>query len=268
MLLVLALGCAAPDDRAKVAPVPSDRPSAPSATPVAQAAATTPVNGLAPRIDAPSEVLAGTPIELGLVLANAGPRPLRIFWIEVEGFRAELSQVVLLRADGSPVTPPQVSRGHGYVVGEKDFPRLAPGEERRATQRIATVGLPPGAYQVRWSYANGTDRWTGAGGTLDGPGTPLFGGGPIPEIWLGEVSASASVVIKADPNAPPSIGTATIARDGTITLTLRATDGKGAVGDGQIVYARTHPDYDKVRAHTGLDTVGVVVEVRPFPKTW
>jgi hypothetical protein len=270
-LALVVVGCAAgPDDRvgdrAKIQPVTSDPP--PNAPPSAPPNTPTSVNGLALRVDAPNEVLAGTPIDLDLVLANTGASPLRLFWIEAESFRAQQSRVGLVREDGTPVTPPPISRGHGYVVGEKDFPLLAPGAERRAHQRIATVGLPPGSYRVRWTYGNTVDRWTGAGGTLDGPGTPLFGGGPIPGIWLGEASASAAVVIKADPNAPPSIGSATIARDGTITLTLRATDGQGTIGDGQIVYGRAHPDYEKVRAHTGLHTVGQVVEVRPFPTSW
>jgi hypothetical protein len=57
---------------------------------------------------------------------------------------------------------------------------------------------------------------------------------------------------------------AEMAADGTITLTLRAT-GNGAVGDGQLVYPPTHPQYETIKKHVGPMKPGEQRPVAPFP---
>ena len=49
-----------------------------------------------------------------------------------------------------------------------------------------------------------------------------------------------------------SIGQATMLGDGTIVLLLRAEDPTAqAVGDAQLVYPPTHPQYQEIAAHLG-----------------
>lgn len=70
----------------------------------------------------------------------------------------------------------------------------------------------------------------------------------------------------ATTTATPSIGSACLSNDGTLTLRLRA-EGIGIVGDGELVYAPTHPDYASVRAHVEAGralSVGEVRAVRPW----
>lgn len=66
-----------------------------------------------------------------------------------------------------------------------------------------------------------------------------------------------------DPNngPPPSIGVATMQKDGTLVLQLRA-EGPGMVGDALFTYAPEHPQYKKVLEHIGGLTVG---ESKPVP---
>lgn len=52
---------------------------------------------------------------------------------------------------------------------------------------------------------------------------------------------------KTDPGS--TIGSATLAADGTINLQLRAEGSGGAVGDALLVYPPTHPDYAKIKKH-------------------
>lgn len=61
-----------------------------------------------------------------------------------------------------------------------------------------------------------------------------------------------------------SIGMAEMAADGTITLTLRAT-GAGMVGDGQLVYPPSHPQYAAILKHVGPIRPGEQKPVAPFP---
>lgn len=68
---------------------------------------------------------------------------------------------------------------------------------------------------------------------------------------------------KIDANAmPQSIGSAKCAEDGTITLMLRAEDGKGAVGDAMLVYPPSHEKYEKIVEHLGGIKPG---ESKPVP---
>jgi hypothetical protein len=65
--------------------------------------------------------------------------------------------------------------------------------------------------------------------------------------------------------AQDSIGTATMAPDGTITLQLRATGPGGAVGDGLFRYPPWHPQYEAILRHLGGLRPGETRPVRPFP---
>ena len=67
------------------------------------------------------------------------------------------------------------------------------------------------------------------------------------------------------PELPESIGTATLASDGTITLTLYATGAGGDRGEGVLTYPPSHPNYAEVKAHIGPLTPGEVVLVKPWP---
>jgi hypothetical protein len=61
-----------------------------------------------------------------------------------------------------------------------------------------------------------------------------------------------------------SIGTATMRPDGTIELQLRAVTGP-ILGDAQLVYAPTHPQYAEVLKHLGGLAPGQSKEVAPWP---
>jgi hypothetical protein len=62
-----------------------------------------------------------------------------------------------------------------------------------------------------------------------------------------------------------SIGTATMDKDGTIVLVLRAEGDKGLLGDGMLAYPRDHADYQKVLAHLGGLKPGESKAVKPWP---
>jgi hypothetical protein len=67
------------------------------------------------------------------------------------------------------------------------------------------------------------------------------------------------------PAPEESIGTATMAADGTITLRLRAGGANGAVGEGQLTYSPAHPNYQQIRKHLGEIAPGRTVPVAPWP---
>jgi hypothetical protein len=64
--------------------------------------------------------------------------------------------------------------------------------------------------------------------------------------------------------APASIGTARMKDDGTIVMQLRAQTG-GAVGDAQVTYAPTSPQYQDVLKHLGGLRPGEEKPVPPWP---
>ncbi|HEY3449692.1 MAG TPA: hypothetical protein VGK67_25280 [Myxococcales bacterium] len=61
------------------------------------------------------------------------------------------------------------------------------------------------------------------------------------------------------------IGTAKMLEDGTIVMHLRATGPGGMVGDGQVTYPKTHPNYYEVLRHIGGLKVGEEKPVPPWP---
>lgn len=58
--------------------------------------------------------------------------------------------------------------------------------------------------------------------------------------------------IKAIPPSPPSIGVASMATDGTLSLQLRIVSPDGAVGEGLVKIKPGDPRYDKVVQHIGI----------------
>jgi hypothetical protein len=62
----------------------------------------------------------------------------------------------------------------------------------------------------------------------------------------------------------PSIGVATMEKDGTIRMRLRSA-GPGPAGEGSFSYAKTNPDYNKVLKHIGGLKPGEIKSVPPWP---
>ncbi len=82
--------------------------------------------------------------------------------------------------------------------------------------------------------------------------------------------ALSAPVLAAAPKPPPakvqeSIGTATMDKDGTVRLQLRATGAGGLVGDALLVYPRDHKDYRMILDHLGGLKPGERKVVPPFP---
>ncbi len=67
------------------------------------------------------------------------------------------------------------------------------------------------------------------------------------------------------PRRQESIGVARLDEDGSIVLDLRATDGRGIVGDARIVYPKAHPRYREVLEHLGGLEPGRSKPVPPWP---
>ena len=62
-----------------------------------------------------------------------------------------------------------------------------------------------------------------------------------------------------------SIGVAFLGPDGSIVLDLRATNGRGIVGDARLVYPMGHPEYSEVLEHLGGLEPGRAKSVPPWP---
>jgi hypothetical protein len=62
-----------------------------------------------------------------------------------------------------------------------------------------------------------------------------------------------------------SIGSASLDGDGSIVLDLRASDGRGILGDGRLVYPKSHPSYREVLEHLGGLEAGETKPVPPWP---
>ena len=66
--------------------------------------------------------------------------------------------------------------------------------------------------------------------------------------------------------APASIGVATMAQDGTITLDLVARGPHGESGHGRLSYPPAHPQYREVLTHLGGLSPGETKPVPPWPR--
>ena len=62
-----------------------------------------------------------------------------------------------------------------------------------------------------------------------------------------------------------SIGVARLDEEGSIVLDLRATDGRGIVGDARLVYSKSDPRYREVLEHLGGLEPGRAKPVPPWP---
>ncbi len=65
---------------------------------------------------------------------------------------------------------------------------------------------------------------------------------------------------------PKSIGSATMKKDGTIVLQLRATGQGGLVGDALFTYKKGHHRYDKIIERVGGLKPGESKPVPPWPE--
>jgi len=72
---------------------------------------------------------------------------------------------------------------------------------------------------------------------------------------------------KENLEAPITIGSAKMLPDGTLELMLRATDGKGMVGDALLKLAPGDKDYDMWLRHLGGMKPGEEKFIPPFPET-
>ena len=155
-------------------------------------------DGLSLRLEPPpTPVALGGSVELRLHFRNDGEVPRRIYLIQSEVFRALQSDLQVFAADGQFLTSQPDPHPPGYVVSERDFPAIAPGEAQVHTQTLHLAGPKfsgqAGPLRLRWTYRNSVESWRAGIQTLDGPTKGLFGGGPIPGIWRGEVVVEASL---------------------------------------------------------------------------
>jgi hypothetical protein len=65
--------------------------------------------------------------------------------------------------------------------------------------------------------------------------------------------------------AQQSIGVAKMLADGTIVMSLRAEGPGGIVGEGQMRYPKSHPNYAEVLQHLGGMKPGEEKPVPPWP---
>lgn len=141
----------------------------------------------------------GATLELALEFRNLSQDDLRIYLVDPPIFRALQSDLAILAPDGKFLDSQPEPHPHGYVVGERDFPQIAPGATLRFTQPLTLKPKLGEALsddlQIRWTYRNKIDAWPGGTQTLDGPTKSLFGGGRIPGIWLGELTLTAPLKI-------------------------------------------------------------------------
>lgn len=179
----------------------STEPSGAGPTAKAQAAvspgpeATAEAEGLRFTLEPVVSAKAGARLTATLVVGNPG-RDERRLYTPPEPFRFPLHDVALWSGDGKRQGGPE-AHPHGIVIGEEHFLRIGPGAEVRID---GIVDLPSGAaagrYQLTWTVENEITQWQGGVGTLDGPTKTLFGGGPIPGIWTGEVTVRVPVVVR------------------------------------------------------------------------
>jgi hypothetical protein len=120
---------------------------------------------------------------------NRATKPIRILLVGPEMFRLfnsslrvwQGNQVVSLQPEPHP---------HGYLISEKDFFVIAPGESKAFPQTLYVKDRfnMPGMYEVEWMYENTQRKFPGGVQTLDGVTKPLFGGKTVDDLWVGSLS--------------------------------------------------------------------------------
>ena len=145
-------------------------------------------------------LIIGNKIKTILKFKNTGKKDIRIYMIENEAFRAGQSTLFIIEKNTEKLMDMSPSpRPHGYIVTEKDFHLLKPGEEISFEQTIKIDEAKikdPGEYILKWTYENDTVKWPGGIKTLDGLTKKLFGGGNIPDIYLGKIEKKANIIIE------------------------------------------------------------------------
>lgn len=205
--LALAILCFAPActrTASQEAAASSSTPTAKASTMTSDASSTSDstapwspvVDGLQIRAIPPSTPAEpGSTVAITLELRNTGPELRRIYLLESEPFRAMQSTFFLELPEPTALSMQPEPRPHGIVVTEVDFHELPPGQTKSFTQSLRLPDdVAPGTLSVRWEYSNQIDHWQGGVQTLDGP-KELFGGGPIPGIWIGEVETTFDVIV-------------------------------------------------------------------------
>jgi len=126
----------------------------------------------------------GSELVARLRFRNAAADPIRVYLLP-EPFRNGTCTIVL--AGGPAVQPSSFPppRPHGHLPSEQDFPLIEPGGVLETTQTIV-VPNAIGSVGLHWTYENHVQSWPGGVQTVDGPTQALFGGGPIPHIWIGK----------------------------------------------------------------------------------
>jgi hypothetical protein len=142
---------------------------------------------------------------------NVSRDPIRVLHIHTEPFRHGFSTLTITVPDGAPVFAPE-PRPHGYLIGEQDFVLIEPGTVLDFDQSFTIDPMQPGAgtrtarrpgfvagatAKISWTFANQLRAFPGGAQTMDGVTKPLFGGGDVPLLWLGELSCSFAWTVQA-----------------------------------------------------------------------
>lgn len=120
--------------------------------------------------------------------------PIRIYFLDSWFFRSFQSWFIATDRKGEVHWLTEISPGHGYIVGERDFPLLQP---RSIVCFEQSVYLPGDSAEpinsLTWTYKNEIDHWEGGIETLDGLTEELFGEDDHPDLWLGELEVEAHI---------------------------------------------------------------------------
>lgn len=142
----------------------------------------------------------GSEMVFTLRFANETKKPVRIYLVRSEYFRALQSDLRVTRAsDGKVVDVQPLPRPHGYVVDESDFHLIPPGESFSVTQSLwldASRFKVGEKYTVTWIYENSVRRWPGGIPTVEGRTKELFGGDEIPYIWVGRSDVEVRIRVR------------------------------------------------------------------------
>jgi hypothetical protein len=160
-------------------------------------------DGLRIRFDLPAHVKrdppangASQPITATMHVENTTDHPIRILLLQTEAFRLFNSSLRIWHDKDIVGSDPE-PHPHGHMTDENDFVLIAPHKEHAFTQNfyVTKEMAAAGTYDVEWEFANKIKSYPGGVRTFDGMTKPLFGGGDIPDIWLGELSVRRSFTL-------------------------------------------------------------------------